>query len=129
MYPIWKRTLVTSLIVGAVVFMGWANATDQAFYRPLCYFLPVAFVVLFTIQAFRGSRRSKRPRAGESIRPAMEGLGEVQDLYLGRKPADLPVFGSPQPSVAEQVVAYRDPLEGPWLVVGPRDNSTPDRSA
>jgi hypothetical protein len=53
-------------------------------------------------------------------------LGEIQDMYLGRKPVPPVTYSSADGVVAEQIVSRQDPLgEAVWYV-RPREGSRRD---
>jgi hypothetical protein len=107
------------LALGAAIIavMSWAVATGSDLVSLSVYWVVVGGVVLLVL--WRVVRAALRP--GESARsvvaPGVEGLGEVQDMYLGRQSFGPVRYGDDSDPVAELVVDRPDPLdEQVWRV-------------
>jgi membrane protein implicated in regulation of membrane protease activity len=107
------------LVLGAAVvaLMSWAVLTGNDGAASTVYWVVLGVVLLLVV--WRVVRAVLRP--GESARavvaPGMQGLAEVQDLYLGRQPVGPVAFGDEAGPVAELVVDRPDPLdEQVWRV-------------
>lgn len=77
-----------------------------------------AFVAVGAVaQMIRASRSSGHP--SQAVRPGLQGLGEVQDIALGRSPVPPVTYGSDDGVVPTQVSTRTDPLDDPVWTVGP----------
>ncbi|HEY0187087.1 MAG TPA: hypothetical protein VGC67_06330 [Cellulomonas sp.] len=74
-------------------------------------------VLVAVVRTVRASRRGAR--AASVVRPGVQGLGEVQDIYLGRRPVPPVTWSSTDGVVAEQVTDRQDPLQRPVWSTGP----------
>ena len=84
-----------------------------------------AFVAVGAVaQMIRASRSSGHP--SQAVRPGLQGLGEVQDIALGRSPMPPVTYGSDDGVVPTEVSTRTDPLDDPVWTVGP--TSPGDRS-
>jgi hypothetical protein len=77
-----------------------------------------AFVALGAVaQMIRSSRSSGHP--SQAVRPGLQGLGEVQDIALGRSPVPPVTYGSDDGVVPMEITSRTDPLDDPVWTVGP----------
>lgn len=90
---------------------GWGVPLDVVLYGSL----PVAVVWRLVREATHHAPRPVRRVVG----PGVQGLGEVQDIYLGRPDVGPPTYAKPEGVVAEVVVDRRDPLDDVVRVVAP----------
>ncbi|WP_158274485.1 hypothetical protein [Cellulomonas sp. WB94] len=81
-----------------------------------------AFVVLGAIAQMIRSQRSTG-HAAPAVRPGFQGLGEVQDIALGRTPMPPVTYGSDDGVVPTEVSTRTDPLDDPVWTVGPASPS------
>jgi hypothetical protein len=76
------------------------------------------------VQLVRSWRSTGHP--SKAVRPGVQGLGEVQDMYLGRSPVPPVTYGSDDGVVPMETTTRTDPLDDPAWTVGP--TSPGDRS-
>jgi hypothetical protein len=76
------------------------------------------------VQLVRSAHRTGHP--SQAVRPGFQGLGEVQDMYLGRSPVPPVTYGSDDGVVPMEITSRTDPLDDPVWTVGP--TSPGDRS-
>ena len=69
------------------------------------------------VQLVRSGRSTGHP--SQALRPGMQGLGEVQDMYLGRSPVPPVTYGSDGGVVPMEISTHTDPLDDPVWTVGP----------
>lgn len=82
-----------------------------------------AFVAVGAVaQIIRSQRRTGHP--SQAVRPGFQGLGEVQDMYLGRSPLPPVTYGSDDRVVPTEVSTHTDPLDDPVWTVGPTTPSS-----
>jgi hypothetical protein len=102
--------------------LEWDAATGETRGAWLYYALLGVCAVVVVVRAVRGHGRRRRR---EAVAPALRGLGEVQDLYLGRPSVPAPTYASPEGVVAELSMPVRDPLDDPVWVVDTRPATHP----
>ena len=77
-----------------------------------------AFVAVGAVaQMIRSSRSSGHP--SQAVRPGLQGLGEVQDIALGRSPMPPVTYGSDDGVVPTEISTRTDRLDDPVWTVGP----------
>jgi hypothetical protein len=93
----------------------------------VAYALYASLGIATVVQVARMSRRTGHP--SHAVRPGMQGLGEVQDMYLGRKPVPPMTYATPEGVVAELSIWRSDPLDDPTWIVGPAQGKDATRAA
>lgn len=107
--------------LGAVLVLSWASITGaDGVGATLWWAVTGTFVAALVWRVVRRVVRrdeSVNDAVRDTIAPGVRGLGEVQDLYLGRPDVGPVVFGSASGPVPELVVDRPDPLdETTWRV-------------
>lgn len=69
------------------------------------------------VQLVRSGRSTGHP--SRALRPGVQGLGEVQDMYLGRSPVPPVTYGSDDGVVPMEISTHTDRLDDPVWTVGP----------
>ena len=111
-----KRWLVTLGAAALLVGESWLVAVGSSFlqYQAVALWIAIPSVVVFGV--VHTSRRPSSPMG--TLRTGVQGLGEVQDMYLGRKPVPPVTYSSTDGVVAEVEDARADPLDAAVWVVG-----------
>ncbi|GAA2723047.1 hypothetical protein CAE01nite_13530 [Cellulomonas aerilata] len=104
------RLLVSVACVGVLALMVWFALTENPAATWMVYGLYGAGAATFVVRAVRARRRGVP--VARSVAPALRGLGEVQDMSLGRPPVPPVTYASPVGTVAELVVAPPEPAVG-----------------
>ena len=110
----WVWPALGAAVIGV---MSWAVLTGNDGVFPTVYWAVFGLVVLLVL--WRVVRAALRP--GESatavVAPGLQGLAEVQNVYLGRPALGPVAYGDDAEPVAELVVDRPDPLdEQVWRV-------------
>lgn len=80
------------------------------------------YVVLVALQAaVSARRRGPGPGLRDTVAPGVQGLDEVQGLYLGRPQGLVVSYGSDEPTSTAMVVDRPDPLDQPTWTIDPDD--------
>ncbi|MGC5165301.1 hypothetical protein [Luteimicrobium sp. DT211] len=120
----WALVSATAVVWG--VLLLWAQGADSPVWGAVAsYFLFGVFAVAVVWRIVREAVRKTPTPVRRTVGPGVQGLGEVQDLYLGRRDVPPPTYAAPEGVVAEAVVERRDPLDDPVWVVGPDGSWTP----
>lgn len=120
-----RSTALTWAVVSAtavvwVVLLVWKPGAEGSVWSALPSLFPYGvFAVAVIWRIVREAVRRTPAPVRRTVGPGVQGLGEVQELYLGRKPLPPPTYAAPEGVVAEAVVERRDPLDDPVWVVGP----------
>jgi hypothetical protein len=101
----------------AVLVTAWLIAVDSPYRAIPGYAVYGIAGIAVVVRVVRTSRDTGHP--SQAVRPGMQGLGEVQDMYLGRKPVPPVTYGAPEGIVAELSVSRPDPLDEPTWIIGP----------
>ncbi|MFC8731023.1 hypothetical protein ACFT5B_01010 [Luteimicrobium sp. NPDC057192] len=121
-------TIVSATAVVWVVLLVWKPGTEGSVLSAVSsLFLYGVFVVAVVWRIVREAARRTPTPVRRTIRPGVQGLGEVQELYLGRKPLPPPTYAAPEGVVAEAVMERHDPLDDPVWVVGTDGSWGPPR--
>lgn len=107
------------VLVGACVtwflLMAWLIAIESEAATLLVYGLYAVAIAVVVVRIARSRRRGASP--ADVIAPGLRGLGEVQDIYLGRRPVPPVTYAAPEGTVPELTMNRPDPLDEPvWLV-------------
>ena len=114
----WAIVSVTA-VVWVVLLVGRPGPDGSVWSAVPSLFLYGVFAAAVVWRIVREAVRRTPAPVRRTVAPGVQGLGEVQELYLGRKPLPPPTYASPEGVVAEAVVERRDPLDDPVWVVGP----------
>jgi hypothetical protein len=102
--------------IGAVVVWGaWIVATQIAGREVPTWWAAMPTAAFVVLAVARGVREATRARSGairRTVGPGVQGLGEVQDIQLGRPTGLTVTYGSEPTSSTELVVDNVDPLAG-----------------
>lgn len=126
-----RSTVLTWAIVSGtavvwVVLLVRTSGMDGSPWAALASFFPFGvFVAAAVWRVVREEARRTAAPVRRVLGPGVQGLGEVQDLYLGRRDVPPPTYAAPEGVVAEAVVDRRDPLDDPVWVVGSDGSWTP----
>lgn len=85
------------------------------------------YAVLATVQVVRTVLRGAPAR--RAVAPGLQGLGDVQDMFLGRPQGLAVSYGSDEPQASALVVRRPDPLDAARWTVTPRPGGRPDVEA
>ena len=122
----WAVVVVTAVVW--VVLLVWKPGTEGSVWSAVpSFFLYGVFAVAVVWRIVREAVRRAPTPVRRTIGPGVQGLGEVQELYLGRKPLPPPTYAAPEGVVAEAVVERHDPLDDPVWVVGTDGSWGPPR--
>lgn len=110
------RWVAGAAVVVCFVLMVLSQATRGSAPWWLGFVPAGVYVVLVVLQSTIGSRH-RRPALRSTVAPGVQGLDEVQGLYLGR-PQGLTVgYGDDEPTATALVVDHPDPLDQPrWTI-------------
>jgi hypothetical protein len=128
-----RSTMLTWAIVSGTVvvwlaLLFWTRNADGSVWGAVAsFFLYGVFLVAVVWRIVREAVRKDPAPVRRVVGPGVQGLGEVQELYLGRKPIPPPTYAAPEGVVAEAVVEREDPLDAPVWVLEP-DGSWQPRS-
>jgi len=120
-----RTTTLTWLVVSAavvvwLVLLFWTRDMDGSVWGAVAsFFLYGVFLVAVIWRIVREAARKHPAPVRRVVGPGVQGLGEVQELYLGRKPLPPPTYAAPEGVVAEAVVERDDPLDVPVWVLEP----------
>ena len=110
-----RHWLIRIVCVAALMGQAALSLTQSPFVEVEFKVLAPLIAVVVVVQIVRSARRTGI--ATRAIAPGVQGLGEVQDMYLGRLPVPAATYGKPEGVVAEATTAWRDPLaETTWIV-------------
>jgi hypothetical protein len=112
-----RRWLIVVACAAVLVTESWLEAVGSDYRVVVAYALYASFGIAAVVQVVRMSRRTGH--LSHAVRPGMQGLGEVQDMYLGRKPVPPMTYAAPEGVVAELSIWRTDPLDDPTWIVGP----------
>jgi hypothetical protein len=115
-----KRWIVAVGVAVLLVGESWLIATESPLLQYQGAVLWIAIPSFVVIRVVQISRRPPSSSSSRTIRPGVQGLGEVQDMYLGRKPVPPVTYSSTEGVVAEVVDTRADPLNAAVWTVGPR---------
>ena len=110
-----KAWSVVTGVIALLALLVWSIFSGST----LATFVVLGFYALFGAalvwRVVLGARRSIP--VSRTLAPGLEGLGTVQDMYLGRKEVPLVTYGDADSTVAALVVDRTDPLDDPvWKV-------------
>ena len=106
------------IAVACAAFLGgqaWTIAVDSPYQGIGVITLYALFGLAVVVQVVRSSRRGALP--SRTIRLGLQALGQIQDMYLGRRPVPPVTYRAPEGVVAEETTSWTDPLdERTWPV-------------
>jgi hypothetical protein len=114
-----RRWWVPVAFVLPFAVLAWAAATQSSVGTWLVGGAWAVLIVAMTVRAMRPAAREHRMRSG--MGPALGGLGEVQDIYLGRPQLGPVAYGSEEPTGTQLIVDRAEP--------DPRDLGQPPHRA
>jgi len=101
--------------LGALAVLVWSILAGSALATTVVVGLYVLFGVAVVWRLVSGARRSVP--ASRTLAPGLQGLDEVQGMYLGRPDLGPVSYGDAADPVASLVVDRPDPLDDPvWKV-------------
>lgn len=112
-----RRSLVVVACAAFVAVESWLALSENPHASVGVGALWGLFFFLVAVRVVRSLVSRKAPSLRQTITPGVQGLGEVQDMYLGRKPVPPVTYVALRGVETEQPVAYTDPLDDPvWVI-------------
>ncbi|GII98594.1 hypothetical protein CLV28_0360 [Sediminihabitans luteus] len=112
----WLWMVATALLVVFFVApaVGWSVPWGESVDLALAYFLGPVWLLCALLHRWARDRGAQVPPVA-AVREGLQGMGEIQDLAIGRSYGPL-VYGSDDLAATTQTFAYRDPLDGSGVV-------------
>jgi len=110
-----KAWSVVTAVVALLALLVWSILSGAALATFVVIGLYALFGAALVWRLVLGARRSIP--VSRTLAPGLQGLGTVQDMYLGRQEVPPVTYGDAAPTVPTLVVDRTDPLDEPvWKV-------------
>lgn len=117
----WVGGLVVARSAGLMVVTTFTRRDVSAWVSLAPVIVLAVLVVAETVE--RARRGAGRHPVRAVLGPGFQGLGDAQDIQLGRPTGLVPVYAPDEPQATELVVPHGNPLDEAWTVAHRADGT------